>query len=211
MIDLTNPLLLGPVQNQEHYMNGVVAHRTAFCEPILPMLEAAYEEFGALTGRHYGLLSKYRVDDADTVFVSLGSAAENIEAAVDYLRDKGEKVGSIHLNVLRPMPEAAYIAALAGRKNVIIWSAPTSRWPVTTRWRATSAPPHEAPCSRAPSRPMRDAEVLLRRLWPGFARFPARGYPRRLRVRDRHAGAAGRQGRRRHHACSWSASTIPTP
>ncbi|MBK7672823.1 MAG: 2-oxoacid:acceptor oxidoreductase family protein [bacterium] len=120
MIDLTNPLLLGPVQNQEHYMNGVVAHRTAFCEPILPMLEAAYEEFGALTGRHYGLLSKYRVDDADTVFVSLGSAAENIEAAVDYLRDKGEKVGSIHANVLRPMPEAAYIAALAGRKNVII-------------------------------------------------------------------------------------------
>jgi len=120
MIDLENPLLLGPVQNQEHYMNGVVAHRTAFYESILPMLEAAYDEFGALTGRHYGLLSKYRVDDADTVFVSLGSAAENIEAAVDYLRNKGESVGSIHANVLRPVPEAAYIAALAGRKNVII-------------------------------------------------------------------------------------------
>ncbi len=82
MIDLENPLLLGPVQDQEHYMNGVVAHRTAFYESILPMLEAAYDEFGALTGRHYGLLSKYRVDDADTVFVSLGSAAENIEAAM---------------------------------------------------------------------------------------------------------------------------------
>ena len=120
MIDLENPILLGPVQNQEHYMNGVVAHRTAFYESILPMLEAAYDEFGQLTGRHYGLISQYKVDDADTVFVSLGSAAENIEAAVDHLRAKGEKVGSIHANVLRPVPEAAYVKALAGRKNVII-------------------------------------------------------------------------------------------
>ena len=120
MIDLENPILLGPVQNQEHYMNGVVAHRTAFCEPILPMLEAAYAEFGQLTGRHYGLLSLYKVDDAETVFVSLGSAAENIEAAVDHLRAKGQKVGSIHANVLRPVPEAAYVAALAGKRNVIV-------------------------------------------------------------------------------------------
>ncbi|HYN41118.1 MAG TPA: 2-oxoacid:acceptor oxidoreductase family protein, partial [Thermoanaerobaculia bacterium] len=120
MIDLQNPLLLGPVQNQEHYMNGVVAHRSEFCEPILPMLEAAYAEFGELTGRHYGLLSQYRAGDAETVFVSLGSAAENIEAAVDYLREKGEKVGSIHVNVLRPTPEAAYVAALAGKKNVLV-------------------------------------------------------------------------------------------
>lgn len=95
MIDLANPLLLGPVQNQEHYMNGVVAHRSEFCEPILPMLEAAYAEFGELTGRHYGLLSQYRCEDAETVLVSLGSAAENIEAAVDHLREKGEKAGTI--------------------------------------------------------------------------------------------------------------------
>ena len=27
MMDLKNPLLLGPVQNQEHHMNGVVARR----------------------------------------------------------------------------------------------------------------------------------------------------------------------------------------
>lgn len=120
MIDLQNPLLLGPVQNQEHYMNGVVAHRSEFCEPILPMLEAAYAEFGELTGRHYGLLSRYRCEDSETVFVSLGSAAENVEAAVDHLREKGEKVGSIHVNVLRPAPEAAYVTAFAGKRNVIV-------------------------------------------------------------------------------------------
>jgi hypothetical protein len=40
---------------------------------------------------------------------------------VDYLRDKrGVKVGSIHLNVFRPFPDAAVITALAGKKNVIV-------------------------------------------------------------------------------------------
>ncbi len=121
MIDLTNPVLLGPVQNQEHYMQGVIARRNNFTEPILKFLEEAYEEFGRLTGRYYGLISEYKTQDAETVFVSLGSAAENIEAAVDYLRERrNAKVGSIHLNVIRPFPEAAVIKALAGKKNVIV-------------------------------------------------------------------------------------------
>jgi pyruvate-ferredoxin/flavodoxin oxidoreductase len=121
MMDLTNPVLLGPVQNQEHYMQGVVARRNNFAEPILKFLEDAYKDFGELTGRRYGLLSEYKTDDAETVFVSLGSAAENIEAAVDYLRaTRGASVGSIHVNVIRPFPEAAIVNALKGKKNVII-------------------------------------------------------------------------------------------
>jgi pyruvate-ferredoxin/flavodoxin oxidoreductase len=121
MIDLTNPVLLGPVQNQEHYMQGVAARRNHFTEPILAFLEEAHKEFGRLTGRHYGLVSQYKTEDADTVFVSLGSAAENIEAAVDYLRTgRNAKVGSIHLNVIRPFPEAAVVQALTGKDNVII-------------------------------------------------------------------------------------------
>jgi pyruvate-ferredoxin/flavodoxin oxidoreductase len=121
MLDLESPVLLGPVQNQEHYMNGVVARRNNFVEPILGFLEKAYDRFGELTGRNYGLISKHRTEDAETVFVALGSAAENIEAAVDYLRQtRGVKVGSIHLNVIRPFPEAAVVAALRGKKNVII-------------------------------------------------------------------------------------------
>src|SRR5436190_1048263 len=121
MIDLTNPVLLGPVQNQEHYMQRVVARRNSFVEPILQFLEEAWDDFGKLTGRHYGLISQYKTEDADTVFVSLGSAAENIEAAVDYMREtRGVKVGSIHPNVFRPFPEAAIVKALSGKKNVII-------------------------------------------------------------------------------------------
>jgi len=120
-MDLKNPALMGPVQNQEHYMNGVVARRNNFVEPILDFLEAAYEEFAELTGRRYGLISEYNCEDAETVFVSLGSSAENLEAAVDYIKEtRNEDVGVIHLNVIRPFPEKAIINALKGKKNVII-------------------------------------------------------------------------------------------
>lgn len=121
MMDLKNPILLGPVQNQEHHMNGVVARRNNFSEPILGFLEQANAEFGQLTGRVYGLLHQYKTDDADTVFVSLGCAADNVEAACDYLRDqRNAKAGSIHVNVIRPFPEAEIINALRGKKNVIV-------------------------------------------------------------------------------------------
>jgi pyruvate-ferredoxin/flavodoxin oxidoreductase len=121
MVDLKNPMLLGPVQNQEHYMNGVIARRNNFSEPILGFLQDAYDEFAALTGRRYGMVTEYMTADADTVFVSLGSAAENIEAGVDYLRaHDGARVGSIHLNVIRPFPVAAVVNALKGKKRVIV-------------------------------------------------------------------------------------------
>ena len=121
MMDLKNPILLGPVQNQEHHMNGIVARRNNFNEPILKFLEDAYEEFGQLTGRYYGLVSGYKTADADTIFISLGCAAENIDEAVDHLRDeRGAKVGSLHINVLRPFPENAVIEAIKGKKNIIV-------------------------------------------------------------------------------------------
>lgn len=120
-IDLKNPALIGPVQNQEHYMNGVAARRNNFVEPILGFLEQAAQEFAQLTGRYYGLVSTYNVQNADTVFVCLGSAAENIEAAIDHLRaTRGVEVGVVHVNVIRPFPEAALVRTLLGKKNLII-------------------------------------------------------------------------------------------
>jgi len=120
-IDLHNPVLMGPVQNQEHYMNAITSRRNNFSEYSLEFFEQAYKEFGDLTGRRYGLLSEYRCEDAETVFVALGSGAENIESAVDYLRNtRDAKVGVIHINVIRPFPENAIIKALKGKKKVIV-------------------------------------------------------------------------------------------
>jgi pyruvate-ferredoxin/flavodoxin oxidoreductase len=121
MIDLKNPILLGPVQNQEHYMNGVAARRNNFAEDILPFFEDAYKEFAELTGRNYGLISEYNCEKADLVFVALGSAVENIEAMIDYLKATRDiEVGVIHVNVFRPFPQNAIIKALKGKKKVIV-------------------------------------------------------------------------------------------
>ena len=46
MMDLKAPILLGPVQNQEHHMNGVVARRDNFNEPILGFLEQVHGRVG---------------------------------------------------------------------------------------------------------------------------------------------------------------------
>lgn len=121
VIDLTDPALIGPVQNQEHYMNGVAARRNNFVEPLFQFLRDAYAEWGALTGRHYGFITEYNTENADTVFITLGSAAENIEAAIDHLKEtRNEEVGGIHINLIRPFPEAEVIEALAGKKNIIV-------------------------------------------------------------------------------------------
>jgi pyruvate-ferredoxin/flavodoxin oxidoreductase len=120
-IDLENPMLLGPVQNQEHYMNGIAARRNNFSEYIADFLRDAYKEYGELTGRHYGMISEYNCENAKVVFVALGSAAENVEAAVDYLKEtRGVDVGVIHVNVIRPFPEREIIEALRGKEEVIV-------------------------------------------------------------------------------------------
>ena len=193
MMDLKNPVLLGPVQNQEHHMNGVVARRNNFNEPILGFLEAAYAEFGRLTGRHYGLLSQYRTDDADTVFVSLGCAAENIEAAVDYLRkERGARVGSIHVNVIRPFPEAAIIEALRGKQQVIILERTDEGMagdnPLARDIRVALGKAHESDRfggQAAGDEPRRDAAIVPRGLRHRLARLPAGARSRRLRVCQR--------------------------
>ena len=117
MMDLKNPVLLGPVQNQEHHMNGVVARRNNFNEFILPLLEQAMTRFEELTGRHYGLIQEYLTADADTVFVSLGCAADNIEAACDYLRDqRNASVGRFAI-VDATRPTAPISAAITMRST----------------------------------------------------------------------------------------------
>ncbi len=121
VIDLKNPALIGPVQNQEHYMNGVASRRNNFVEPILDFLQESYDEFAKLTGRDYGFISEYNTDNTDTVFISLGSSAENTEAAIDFIKENdGVEIGGIHINVIRPFPESAVAKALEGKKNIII-------------------------------------------------------------------------------------------
>lgn len=122
MYNLKRPILLGSVQNQEHYMTGVISRGSTFHDPILGIMEKTMREYESLTGRYYGFISEYNCEKADTIFVSLGSSAENLEAVSDYIKEEfSEELGIMHLNVIRPFPTNAVIKALRGKKNVVIF------------------------------------------------------------------------------------------
>ncbi len=69
---------------------------------VLPEVEADYER---ITGRnHGGALPRYRVEDADAVLITMGTATTTARSVVDGLRARGEKVGLAKLRVFRPLP-----------------------------------------------------------------------------------------------------------
>ena len=83
------------------------------------ILEQA-ERFYQMTGRSYGFFEEYRTEDAEYIMLIMGSAAGTAKAAVDMLREQGQKVGVLKLRVFRPFPEKEIARALAGCKAVAI-------------------------------------------------------------------------------------------
>ena len=72
-------------------------------------------EFGEMTGRSYGLIEKYMMDDAEEAIVIIGSSAGTAKETVKQLRAQGKKVGLIKVRSFRPFPSEDIAAAL---KNV---------------------------------------------------------------------------------------------
>ena len=77
-------------------------------------------EWGARTGRSWGVVERYRCDGARCVVVTMGSMCGSAREAVDALRAAGEAVGLVKVRLFRPLPVAALRAALAGLANVIV-------------------------------------------------------------------------------------------
>jgi pyruvate-ferredoxin/flavodoxin oxidoreductase len=119
--DVDNPMMAGIVQNQDSYMQSVAAQRPFFFDHIKELTDQAFEEFYQLTGRKYGRVMTYKVDDADYLILGQGSVVSSAEAVVDYLRKtRGLKVGVVDLVMFRPFPADLLGNILKGRKGVTI-------------------------------------------------------------------------------------------
>src|SRR5688572_17615356 len=93
LFDPAKALMVGVVQNQDAYMKGRVAQRL-FYDRVKPALAENFRKFEELTGRHYGFIDSYRMEDADMAVVGLGSSMETMRVAIDHMRDQlGWKVG----------------------------------------------------------------------------------------------------------------------
>jgi pyruvate ferredoxin oxidoreductase alpha subunit len=76
-------------------------------------------EFESRFGRSYGgLVSEYRMEDAEECLVALGSVNGTIKETVDDLRKEGKKVGLVKLRFIRPFPKD-YFRDLAYRVKAI--------------------------------------------------------------------------------------------
>ena len=121
MFDFDYPAMLGVVQNQDSYAQGVAAQRPFYFDHIADLTDQAFTEYALLTGRHYARVAGYRLGDAEWVIAGQGSVVSNAEAVVDYLREtRGLKVGVLNLTMFRPFPSDLITKMLAGKKGVVV-------------------------------------------------------------------------------------------
>ena len=118
LMDPYHPVMTGVVQNQDSYMKGRVAQRWYY-DRVKPKLAEAMAEYTALTGREYGLIRSYRMEDAEYALVALGSLSQTAEVVADYCREElGHKVGVVHPTCFRPFCGPELVEALAGVKAI---------------------------------------------------------------------------------------------
>jgi pyruvate-ferredoxin/flavodoxin oxidoreductase len=89
LVDVHNPGLTGPVQNQPDFQAGAVDHRTHFANAVPALVRQAMDEYSELTGRSYAPVHAYDCEDADYVMVGLGSITDDVRAVLPHLRAQG--------------------------------------------------------------------------------------------------------------------------
>ncbi len=85
-----------------------------------PVYDEIAGRFAELFGRHHESVECYRSEDAEVVFVMLGSFATKAMSAVDQMREQGRKVGLVRPRLLRPLPVPALSRALAGKRAAAV-------------------------------------------------------------------------------------------
>ena len=95
-------------------------HHTAMLE--VPRIYAGIQdEFEAVFGRRLAdAVVPYRAEDAEILIVSMGTIGVTAERAVDKLREKGQRVGSLRVRLFRPLPTEAIRACYAGKKRIAV-------------------------------------------------------------------------------------------
>jgi pyruvate ferredoxin oxidoreductase alpha subunit len=79
-------------------------------------------EFKQMFGRGYGgLLEGYKNEDADYIFLAMGTVVGNAKEAVDELRAKGKKAGAVKVRSFRPFPEEEVRKVLEGKKHIAVF------------------------------------------------------------------------------------------
>ena len=118
-LDPQHPESWGNVVDQATYSR----HRREMgeaMERVPAMATLADYEWSRRTGRSWGLVERYRCDEADLVLVTMGSMAGTAREAIDELRDAGIAAGLVKVRLFRPLPAEELRATLAGVRDVVV-------------------------------------------------------------------------------------------
>ena len=119
---LLNPeekFAVGPYAVSDYYMESRKAQAHAMENAKQVILDVA-KDFEKISGRKYGLIEEYKMEDAEYAMVIIGSAAGTAKEAIDQMRTAGEKVGLIKIRSFRPFPGAEIAASLKKCKAVAV-------------------------------------------------------------------------------------------
>ncbi len=109
----------GNVVDQETYYR----HRQQIdqaMEQVPAIAQEADDNWKELTGRGYGLVQRYRCEDAENIIMTMGTISGTARTAVDSLRAEGLSVGLMKIRLFRPFPTEELRRDLKGRDKIIV-------------------------------------------------------------------------------------------
>ncbi len=113
-----HPFIRGTAQNPDVYFQARESVNRFYlaCPQIV---QETMDRFAAITGRQYHLFDYAGAPDAEQVIVLMGSGAETVQATVDYLNARGEKVGVVRVHLFRPFSVDHFVSAMPKTARVI--------------------------------------------------------------------------------------------
>ncbi|WP_287210355.1 pyruvate:ferredoxin (flavodoxin) oxidoreductase [Muribaculum sp.] len=105
------PVARGTAENPDVFFQ----HREAcnrYYDAVPAIVEEYMDKISEITGRKYGLFNYYGAPDAERVIIAMGSVTQAAQEAIDYLVEKGEKVGLVSVHLYRPFSAKHFLAAV---------------------------------------------------------------------------------------------------
>ena len=106
-----HPFIRGTAQNPDVFFQGREAGNPFYAE-VPGIVQAAMDEFAALTGRAYHLFDYDGPADAERVVMIMGSGSDVVHETATELDRRGEKVGVLTVRLHRPFAADAFLGAL---------------------------------------------------------------------------------------------------
>ncbi len=112
------PVIRGTAQNPDVYFQArETVNPYYLATPAI--VQEQMDKLAGLVGRQYHLFDYYGAPDADRVLVLMGSGCETVEETINYLLERGEKVGLVKVRLYRPFSVEHFLAALPATVTTI--------------------------------------------------------------------------------------------